>query len=94
MPHIHLLLILHKDHRITTPQEVDQYVRARIPPLPESTDESREARQQRREWYHVINCMIHTCKPSCMINGKCNKHFPKKFSSETLLSGILSNYTI
>ena len=50
MPHIHLLLILHKDHRFCSPTDVDDFVCARIPPLPSADDKSEEAKQQRSLW--------------------------------------------
>uniref|UniRef100_A0A183C067 Helitron_like_N domain-containing protein n=1 Tax=Globodera pallida TaxID=36090 RepID=A0A183C067_GLOPA len=48
MPHIHMLLILDKRGRIVSPEQVDEYVSARIPPLPPIDDHSPEAKQQRR----------------------------------------------
>ena len=46
MPHIHMLLILDKACRITTPEQVDQYVSARLPALPPPDDLSPEANQR------------------------------------------------
>jgi hypothetical protein len=96
MPHIHLLLILDKDHRITTPEQVDQYVSARIPPLPEMDDLSPEANQQRRLWHTVTTSMLHDCNKACegRIPDKCNKYFPKEFSAHTVLSGYHQNILV
>lgn len=96
MPHIHMLLITKKDCRITTADEIDQYVSARIPSLPAMTDQSLAAHQQRRLWHLVTTLMMHDCNDACleekMINGKiqrrCNKHFPKPFSDYTEVSGF------
>jgi hypothetical protein len=96
MPHIHLLLISDPDHRIETPKEVDEYVSARIPPLPPQDDHSPEAMQQRRLWFLVTKCMMHDCNNDCLeqsgtgVGLKCKKHFPKNFSEHTELSGIIS----
>lgn len=88
MPHLHLLLIQDKDDRIATPDEVNDYVCARIPPLPRMDDISPEANQQRRLWHQVTNCMLHHCNDSCASPKGCNKHFPKSYSKQTILSGI------
>jgi hypothetical protein len=91
MPHIHLLLIL-KDDEVCTPDDVDKYVCARIPPLPAADDESPEAHQQRRLWHIVTSCMLHDCNAACLVERKdgrgykCKKHFPKPFSEFTKLS--------
>jgi hypothetical protein len=92
MPHIHLLIILEKDEKITSPEDVDKYVSARIPPLPPLDDHSIEADQQRRLWHMVTGCMIHDCNKACLEEipnrrgFRCKKHFPKRFSEHTVLS--------
>jgi hypothetical protein len=91
MPHIHLLLIL-KDDEVVTPDDVDKYVCARLPPLPAADDESPEAHQQRRLWHVVTSCMLHDCNAACLVERKdgrgfkCKKHFPKPYSEYTKLS--------
>ena len=90
MPHIHALLILHKDARIESPSQVDEYICARIPPLPRIEDDSIAAKQQRRLWHLVTGNMLHDCNNACLDDGKCSKHFPKQFTPNTVLSGILS----
>jgi hypothetical protein len=95
MPHIHLLLISDPEHRIETPKEVDEYVSARVPPLPPKDDDSPDARQQRRLWFLVTKCMMHDCNNDCLeqstagVGLKCKKHFPKNFSDHTELSGSI-----
>lgn len=92
MPHIHMLVIMEKGHQITSPEQVDNYISARIPPLPPLEDQSVEADQQRRLWHLVTSCMLHDCNKACieqMPNGRgfrCKKHFPKRFSNSTVLS--------
>lgn len=92
MPHMHILLILDKNDRVLGPTEVDEYICARIPPLPPIDDYSPEAFQQRRLWYHVTTLMLHDCNDACMElrNGRrvCKKYFPKPFSDVTALSGL------
>lgn len=87
MPHIHFLLILDHEHKITTPEQVDEYVCARIPPLPAPYDCSVEAMQQRRLWHTVTTCMLHDCNAACGGDTeKCRKFFPKEFTKNTVLS--------
>lgn len=95
MPHIHMLLILDKQGQITTPEQVDQFVSARIPSLPSMEDTSAGANQQRRLWNYVTSMMLHDCNKACLkrrtIHGVevdvCQKNFPKPYSDQTVLSG-------
>ena len=94
MPHIHIILILEKNERLNTPEEVDEYVSARIPALPPMDDFSNEAHQARRLWNLVTTNMLHDCNPACLVQKdnrslekKCIKHFPKPYSDRTVLSG-------
>ncbi|KAL3076492.1 hypothetical protein niasHS_011813 [Heterodera schachtii] len=93
MPHIHMLLILERGVRIDTPQQVDEYVCARIPTLPQSSDQSPEAHQQRRLWHYVTSMMLHDCNAACLEGSRCRKHFPKPYSDRTELSEVrYTNY--
>ena len=88
MPHIHLLVILTKEAQINTPKDVDEYICARVPYLPEMHDNSVEAKQQRRLCHLVKTTMVHSCSEDCggTITGRCRKYFPKLFSNETIIS--------
>uniref|UniRef100_A0A914I102 ATP-dependent DNA helicase n=1 Tax=Globodera rostochiensis TaxID=31243 RepID=A0A914I102_GLORO len=93
MPHIHMLLILDEASRITTPEQVNEYVSARIPALPPIADQSAEAKQQRRLWHYVTTMMLHDCNAACLDGSKCRKHFPKVYSDRTELSEVrYTNY--
>ncbi|KAL3076362.1 hypothetical protein niasHS_011781 [Heterodera schachtii] len=93
MPHIHMLLILERGVRINTPQQVDEYVCARIPTLPPSSDQSAEGHQQRRLWHYVTSMMLHDCNAACLEGSRCRKHFPKPYSDRTELSEVrYTNY--
>lgn len=93
-----MLLILDKNARISTPDEVDQYVSARIPSLPAMGDTSPGAVQQRRLWHYVTSMMLHDCNKACLkrrtISGLekdvCCKNFPKPYSEYTVISGLYS----
>lgn len=90
MPHIHFLLILDEESKISTPDQVDQYVCARLPYLPRFDDLSVEANQQRRLWHTVTSSMLHDCNAACGgLVGRCNKYFPKHFTEHTVLSGLV-----
>ncbi|KAL3118683.1 hypothetical protein niasHT_006511 [Heterodera trifolii] len=93
MPHIHMLLILERGVRINTPKQVDEYVCARIPTLPPSSDQSPEVHQQRRLWHYVTSMMLHDCNAACLEGSRCRKHFPKPYSDRTELSEVrYTNY--
>jgi hypothetical protein len=94
MPHIHLLLIADRNFAISTPQQVDEYVCARIPPLPRVDDHSPAAMQQRRLWHLVMKNMMHDCNDECLVTAadsvqkRCNKRFPKEYHEHTEISGF------
>ena len=97
MPHAHLLLILEDKIALRTPRQVEEIICARIPALPKREDSSPEAQQKRREWYMVTKYMLYDCNKSCEPVGysgptNCVKHFPKEFSTETILSGDIDIY--
>ncbi|XP_034934873.1 uncharacterized protein [Chelonus insularis] len=76
LPHIHLLITLNSNSKMTTPTIVDRYISAEIPDPNENPI------------LHdiVMKNMIHgPCGNWCLINNKCSKHFPKDFQDETIL---------
>ncbi|XP_028106546.1 uncharacterized protein LOC114305630 [Camellia sinensis] len=79
LPHSHIILTLSADDKIKSPEEIDDIICAEIP----DKDEDPLAFQT------VMRCMIHgpcgSANPNapCMVNGKCSKHYPKNFCSET-----------
>ena len=92
MPHIHMLLILEKDHDLRTPKFVDQYISARIPQLPPPDDISPEAIQQRRLCQLVTKMYVHDCATGRSCRLLCYivmvlhmKYVPKDFKSPTLI---------
>lgn len=79
LPHMHLLIFLEQQYKIHDAAAVDSMISAQIPdpdlhPLLYET---------------VTTCMMHgLCGPEyadapCMVDGKCSKHYPKEFNSET-----------
>ena len=81
MPHAHILLFLSTEHKYPTPSHVDEVISASIP------DEVNDP-----EYYKVVKefmihgpCGLANKKSSCMGNGRCTKHYPKKFTERTTI---------
>ena len=92
LPHAHLLIILSNDDRVSCSADVDNIISAELPPDPALfPDGSKQRAQAERLEKIVMQNMIHgpcgkvnpSC--SCMVEGKCSKGFPKKFSEKTVL---------
>jgi len=90
MPHLHILLILKRSAVLDSPEFVNDYVCAEIPTLPEASDQSEEANQQRRLHQLITTSNLHDCHDDseCRVDGKCSKRFPKRYSDQTILSGM------
>ncbi|KAF7839626.1 uncharacterized protein G2W53_008108 [Senna tora] len=84
LPHAHILLWLSAKDKFTTASQIDLVIFAEIP--------NRDAHPDLYE--AVNNFMIHgPCGPSrksspCMIDGRCSKHFPKKFNERTSFDDV------
>ncbi|XP_036150216.1 uncharacterized protein LOC118648093 isoform X2 [Monomorium pharaonis] len=76
LPHIHMLITMKQNCKITNLETVDKYISAEIPD-PAIDKNLHEI---------VMKNMIHGPYGDwCMINGKCSKHFPKSFHEETTM---------
>lgn len=84
MPHMHLLLTVREEDKPRTSEQVDRVVWARIP----ATDENPALRQLVEKYMIHGPCGTTDPNRTCMIDGKCSKHFPKNFSEETIVDGI------
>lgn len=74
LPHIHILITLKRNFKITTPEIIDKYISAEIP----------DPCENRNLHDIVMKHMIHgPCGDWCLIDGKCSKHYPKGFLEET-----------
>ncbi|KYN16225.1 DNA repair and recombination protein pif1, mitochondrial [Trachymyrmex cornetzi] len=74
LPHIHMLVTLKYNFKITTPQIVDKYISAEIP----------DPCENRILHDIVMKHMIHgPCGDWCLVDGKCSKHYPKSYLEET-----------
>ncbi|CAA0806625.1 Unknown protein, partial [Striga hermonthica] len=75
LPHAHILLFLCQEDKFPSPSSIDKIISAEIP------DEQNDP-----EYYSAVReFMLHgPCGDDkrdspCMINGRCSKHFPKRF---------------
>ncbi|XP_076925699.1 uncharacterized protein LOC143588627 [Bidens hawaiensis] len=79
LPHAHMCLFMHADHKLPDVEHVDPFISAEIPDKNEDPELH----------YLVSELMIHgpcgahnrTC--SCMFDNKCSKNFPKNFRDAT-----------
>eukprot|EP00798_Chlamydomonas_sp_ICE-L_P027773 gene27773-17913_t len=79
LPHAHILVILHHEDKLNSPDDYDKVICAEIP------DESEDPIL----FNTVKTCMMHgpcgALNPNapCMKDGECTKHYPKEFCQET-----------
>jgi hypothetical protein len=80
LPHIHILIWIHPNDKINSPESVDQVISAEIP--------DPETHRRLHKW--VTSVMIHgPCGEQnpdapCMKNGRCTKGYPKSFQETTI----------
>ncbi|KAI3801999.1 hypothetical protein L1987_30120 [Smallanthus sonchifolius] len=79
LPHSHICLFMHADHKLPTVEHIDPIISTEIP------DKSEDP-----QLYALVSefmmhgpCGSHNMNCPCMIDNKCSKNFPKKFSDQT-----------
>lgn len=79
LPHAHILIWLHENDRHPTPEQIDKIISARIPDFNVDPNGFRVVSQ------FMVHGPCGEAQPNspCMVDGKCSKHFPKKFSEYT-----------
>ncbi|KAG5565565.1 hypothetical protein RHGRI_001468 [Rhododendron griersonianum] len=82
LPHVHLLLILKRGHKLVTPNHFDQFISAEIP------EESENPHLYAAVLKHMMHgpCGKLNIGNGCMKNGKCKNHYPKKFTQATTVA--------
>lgn len=81
LPHAHICLFMHANDKLPTVEHIDPLISAEIPDI----------KKEPVLYSLVSEYMIHgPCgaeNPNCpcMVNGKCSKHFPKKFKEHTCI---------
>ncbi|XP_022024110.1 uncharacterized protein LOC110924409 [Helianthus annuus] len=79
LPHAHICLFMNVDHKLPTVDHIDPFISAEIP----------DKNQDPEVYSLVSDYMIHgpcgnaNLKCPCMVDKRCSKNFPKKFSSHT-----------
>ena len=97
LPHAHIIVTLHPDDKLFSPEAIDKYISAEIP--------SDNLKLQKLVIKHMLHGP-HTEKSPCLNKNKnvCKKNFPKQFQDQTLFkknkypeykrrNNILDNYT-
>ncbi|XP_057426365.1 uncharacterized protein LOC130719774 [Lotus japonicus] len=81
LPHAHILLWLKPQYKLITGEDIDKFILAELP----------DPQLYPKLYKAVSSFMIHgPCgvidpKCACMVDGKCSKHFPKKYQNCTTI---------
>ena len=83
LPHAHILVILDPNDAPRTTEQIDQIVKAELPPDPLLQPELFKSVSR-----HMIHgpCGPYNPKSPCIVNGVCSKRFPKPFFQETVIN--------
>ena len=84
LPHMHMIIFLHPDHKLRTPEDVDSLLSAEFP----------DEETQPQLFELVKSFMVHTpCgndhnnpNSPCIVDNKCSKGFPKPFRDQTTVN--------
>lgn len=81
LPHVHLLVFLRHEDNPATPEDIDAAVRAYFP------DEQTEPELFRIVKAHMLHgpCGERNPRAVCMVDGRCEKHYPRQFSDVTMV---------
>ena len=77
MPHCHICLFIHPDDKLRTIEHIDRHISAELP----NVHEDPELYSLVSEFMMHGPCGADNPKCSCMVDNKCSKNFPKKFSN-------------
>jgi hypothetical protein len=82
LPHMHLLVTLHKDDKIKYATDVDKFIFAQLP------DKNEDPELFELVAKHMMHgpCGVLNPNAPCMEKGKCTKGFPKEFNESTVLT--------
>ncbi|KAI3687642.1 hypothetical protein L1987_81342 [Smallanthus sonchifolius] len=83
LPHAHVCLFMHPDHKLPTVEYIDPIITAEIP----EKNEDPELYSLVKEFMIHGPCGNHNLNCPCMIDNKCSKKFPKRFCANTTIDG-------
>ncbi|KAK1424399.1 hypothetical protein QVD17_19728 [Tagetes erecta] len=81
LPHAHICLFMHADDKLPTVDQIDPLISAEIP----DQNEDPLLYSLVREFMIHGPCGVHNMNCPCMVDGKCSKHFPKKYKEHTCI---------
>ncbi|GJZ91429.1 ATP-dependent DNA helicase PIF1-like protein [Tanacetum coccineum] len=79
LPHTHVCLFLHKDDKVPNADQIDKYISAEIP----DKDDDPDLYKLVSDFMMHGPCGVDEPNQACMADGKCTKHFPKKFTQRS-----------
>ncbi|KAI3507904.1 hypothetical protein L1887_22900 [Cichorium endivia] len=79
LPHCHICVFMHTDDKLRTVENIDPYISAEIPNIHEDPD----LYSLVKEFMMHGPCVAENMNCPCMVDNKCSKNFPKKFSNQT-----------
>jgi hypothetical protein len=84
LPHIHLVVFLHPNARLSTPERVDRFISTEFP------DENVQPDLHDIIKTHMVHgpCGVAHYSPCLNHKNECSKGFPKPFQQETEISGV------
>ena len=82
LPHMHMILCLHPNNKLCTPEDVDTLISAEFP---DKDLHSELYELVRKQMVHGPCGDLNPNSP-CMENGQCTKKFPKPFKDQTTIS--------
>ncbi|XP_076899883.1 uncharacterized protein LOC143553868 [Bidens hawaiensis] len=79
LPHAHICLFLHSEHKIHNPECIDNFISAEIP------DKNEDPELYSLVSDHMMHgpCGVTHPQCTCMVDNECSKNFPKKLQNET-----------
>ncbi|KAJ9567832.1 hypothetical protein OSB04_003798 [Centaurea solstitialis] len=83
LPHSHICLFMHSDFKLPTVEQIDPIISAEIP----DKDEDPDLYSLVKEFMIHGPCGEENINCPCMIDRKCSKNFPKRFSEYTSIDG-------
>jgi hypothetical protein len=86
LPHTHILVFLAPHHKFNTTDDINRVVCAEMPQDP-------FLRELVLRFMCHGPCGVLNPRASCMIDGKCCKHYPKDFSQETIWDDTMDHPT-